>query len=71
MFQDIRLAHIQQALTDATAAGWLTQGEAESILERLERGADPHSLRRELRVSGVLLRRADNEQRHDVGDSNA
>jgi len=68
--KEFRRAHIEKALHEAVTAGRLGPAEAAGIFDRLARGGDPHTLRRELRAAGVLLRRPANTK-HDEGGTSA
>ncbi len=72
LLAEIRLTHIRAALADAVQADRITVPAANQVVARLERGEDPHAIRRELRHAGVLLRRditptstPNTEQTHD------
>ncbi len=54
----LRLEHARRSLDEAVSAGRIAQPEADSLLDRLARGEDAHTIRRELRRAGVLLGRS-------------
>ncbi len=61
LIEEVRRTHVEEALAAAAR-----------ILDRLARGEEPHTLRRELRATGVLVRRsANNKKSHDEEDSHA
>lgn len=66
ILQEVRGQHVRRSLGDAVAEGRLSQADADSVLERISRGEDVHSLRRELRGLGVLPGSADRPRREAV-----
>ena len=60
LIEEVRRTHVEEALAEAVAAGRLSPAAAARILDRLARGEEPHTLRRELRATGVLVRRSAN-----------
>jgi len=67
--KEFRRAHIEKALHEAVTAVRLGPAEAAGIFDRLARGGDPHTLRRELRAAGVLTRRPANTNHDEEGTS--
>lgn len=51
----LRWHHASAAVTDAVFEGRLSEAEGNDLLDRLQRGEDPHALRRQLRERGIVL----------------